>query len=317
MNSRQLYKRFIYFILSIVVLIVASFIILGIKVWPYLGLGSSQLDKFVTACGCGEFVVGSGISRPIIAVLIGLSVVGFLLILSLVKSVFMFVRTVRFERALNKVIIDKTESKSVKIFRTKQSDPMAVCIGLLKPRIYISTGLEEVLTPFELWAVIEHELDHATKHDPLYRFLLKSSQPFFPFFGKIFNHYQTLSEVAADEAVGNNRDLQKAILKLVTVHQSTQNLAATFYSPTEVRINRFLGQPIERPKLTRFTGLVISLVFALGIGFHALAQQDIQTEALNSCLEKQPMCREIVRPSQQTVAPLLFQSRNVIMTIDY
>ena len=77
------------------------------------------------------------------------------------------------------------------------------------------------------------------------------------------------------------------------------------------------GKTAAQPALTWIVGIGLSLSLALGTGFYALAEQDTQVAALSSCLERQPMCREVVKPSQQTIAPLLLQSDDVIMTTDY
>jgi Zn-dependent protease with chaperone function len=45
--------------------------------------------------------------------------------------------------------------------------PQAFCAGLLRPRVYVSTGALELLDPAALAAVMAHERHHALRRDPL------------------------------------------------------------------------------------------------------------------------------------------------------
>jgi Zn-dependent protease with chaperone function len=50
--------------------------------------------------------------------------------------------------------------------------PAAFCAGTLRPRVYVTDSLVELLSPPELAAVIAHERAHAQRRDPLQRSLL-------------------------------------------------------------------------------------------------------------------------------------------------
>lgn len=45
--------------------------------------------------------------------------------------------------------------------------PQAFCAGLLRPRVYVSTGALELLDDPAVAAVLAHERHHARRHDPL------------------------------------------------------------------------------------------------------------------------------------------------------
>ena len=47
------------------------------------------------------------------------------------------------------------------------SSPEAFCAGFLRPRVYVSRGAVELLTPDELRAVLQHEHHHWRMRDPL------------------------------------------------------------------------------------------------------------------------------------------------------
>jgi len=100
----------------------------------------------------------------------------------------------------------------------------AFTIGLVKPAIYISTGLIEELTPEELRAVVLHEIHHAVNKDPLRLFILSFITDMF-FFLPI-GHYLTSSfyihkELAADErstfVTGRPFELATALIKMMKI----------------------------------------------------------------------------------------------------
>src|SRR5262249_50433237 len=50
-------------------------------------------------------------------------------------------------------------------------EPQAFVLGMLKPRVYLSQGLLETLSPDDLRLVLAHEKAHARRRDPLRRFV--------------------------------------------------------------------------------------------------------------------------------------------------
>lgn len=81
--------------------------------------------------------------------------------------------------------------------------PIALCAGLLRPRVYVSTGGRWVLSADQLTAVVAHERHHARRRDPLRILLLSAlaeSIPFMPVLPRLVARYRALAELAADEA---------------------------------------------------------------------------------------------------------------------
>ncbi len=77
----------------------------------------------------------------------------------------------------------------------------AFTIGFLRPRIYISDGLIDVLDERELLCVLAHERHHAQRHDPLRRALVKAVCDgfwFIPALRRTARTHATVSELAAD-----------------------------------------------------------------------------------------------------------------------
>jgi hypothetical protein len=98
--------------------------------------------------------------------------------------------------------------------------PRALCAGYLLPRIYVSQGALEALTPGELRAVVAHELHHLRRRDPLRLLVARALADglfFLPALKRIGERYAALVELAADEAavraLGERGTLAGALLK--------------------------------------------------------------------------------------------------------
>jgi Zn-dependent protease with chaperone function len=78
--------------------------------------------------------------------------------------------------------------------------PQAFCVSILKPRIYVSIGLAELLTKREVEAVLLHELGHIKRQSSWLKFstyLHRLASPFSVFTD--FNPLMRAEEKAADE----------------------------------------------------------------------------------------------------------------------
>lgn len=89
--------------------------------------------------------------------------------------------------------------------------PQAFCAGLLRPRIYVSTGTLRALGSDELDAVMAHEAHHARLHDPLRVLIarvLSDALFFLPAVRRLADRYSALAELAADSAAVRARGTQ-------------------------------------------------------------------------------------------------------------
>lgn len=80
--------------------------------------------------------------------------------------------------------------------------PQAFCVGLLRPRIFLSSGAVAILDKPELAAVLAHEAHHASRRDPL-RVLVRvlaDALSFLPIMRHAAARYEAMAEMAADEA---------------------------------------------------------------------------------------------------------------------
>jgi Zn-dependent protease with chaperone function len=125
--------------------------------------------------------------------------------------------------------------------------PQAFCAGLLRPRVYVSTGAVDSLAPDELDAVLAHEGHHARYHDPLRVFfarVLSDSLFFLPVLRRLADRYAALAELAADAAAvrrhrGDTRPLAAALLAF----DERADSAVVGIAPE--RVDHLLG---ERPR---------------------------------------------------------------------
>lgn len=156
----------------------------------------------------------------------GASPVGRLLILTLAglglavpargaMSVFRQVRATRgFLRSLTVV---KIEDGPAQVITVADDQPLAFCAGLLRPRIYVSTGTRRLLAAPELAAVLAHERHHARRFDPLRMLIVdavRNAVFFVPVLGRCRSRYGSLAELAADEqaiATAGVRPLARAL----------------------------------------------------------------------------------------------------------
>ena len=98
--------------------------------------------------------------------------------------------------------------------------PHAFCAGLLRPRVYVSTGALALLDEAALGAVVVHERQHARRRDPLRLAcgrVMAQALFYVPGLGELVRHQESLAELSADEraiaaAPGNRSALARAVL---------------------------------------------------------------------------------------------------------
>jgi len=140
--------------------------------------------------------------------------------------------------------------------------PIALCYGLLRPRLLFSTSVFSRLSPLEAEAIVRHEQAHLRRHDPLRRLLLRALADALALQTPrdIAEALPLLQELTADRAVlaaVGPTALSGALLKvgdtLATLEQrpagprpSSQPLAAGAFSVIDARMDQLLGVPAAR-----------------------------------------------------------------------
>ena len=125
--------------------------------------------------------------------------------------------------------------------------PRAFCSGLLRPRVYVSTGAVAALDGPALRAVLLHEGHHAHRRDPLRLAVgrvLSRALFFIPGIGELVHHQQSLAELGADEqAIAAGGEDRSALARaMLSFSEESGNGESVGIDPT--RVDHLLG---ERP----------------------------------------------------------------------
>lgn len=192
----------------------------------------------------------------------------FSFVFAISKTLARILRTISFlDRAERNAVPFKDASRlpfleNVTVFEDRS--PLAFTGGFLKPRVFLSTRLMDVLDEKELRAVVLHESHHQSSHDPL-KGLVVSFLSDFLFFLPVSRFlkkaYSLTAEMTADaHSVGlktDPADLAGSLLKVQKLHAPA---ASWFFDPTTERAKHLLGQPSRIPLPLKRTFLTIILL---------------------------------------------------------
>lgn len=185
-------------------------------------------------------------------------------------------RELRSDRALRRALhVLRRERRAGVSFRVVEDGaPQAFCVGILRPRIYVSTAALEALSAAELRGVLVHERHHRRRRDPLrlaFLRVLEHALPFLPGLPRIADRYAALAEVAADEAAlahtGDRRSLARALL-MFGAHG--QPAGAVGIAPE--RVDLLMGRP---PAWGLPLAVLAAFVLAVGTLAGAVAIADL------------------------------------------
>jgi len=147
--------------------------------------------------------------------------------------------------------------------------PSAFCFGFINTKIYVSTGLVNILSEIELEAVMRHERYHLENKDAftcLFASVVQTMFPFFPVISDVSKRYRILNEVEADRAairgMKNSKSLISVLKKLLSHdHKNTFNFAPSLgeWDTLEYRVKKLVNQKVERRR-SPVTNIVVSLV---------------------------------------------------------
>ena len=149
----------------------------------------------------------------------------------------------------------------------------AFCYGLVRPRICVSTGLLDILTPREMGAVLLHEWHHGVRRDPLVILVagaLVHGVFFLPVLRDLLLRYEAVKEFDADDFVvrimGERVSVAAALYKVLTsrfARPEFGNAAVGALSVDERRIERLLDAPAANaPPLVASRATVSGFVLA-------------------------------------------------------
>ncbi len=151
------------------------------------------------------------------------------------------------------------------------AQPRAFCAGLVRPRVYLSTGAVAMLDDAALRAVLAHERHHAHRHDPLRLAagrVLARALFFLPGIGDLVERQQALAELSADESAVNAAPANRSALARAMLSFSDAPASVDGAGIDPARVDYLLGEsPSWRfPALVCLAAaLVIFLLVAVAV----------------------------------------------------
>lgn len=126
------------------------------------------------------------------------------------------------------------------------AQPRAFCAGLIRPRVYLTTGAVAILDDGALRAVLAHEDHHARRHDPLRLAagrVLTSALFFLPGLGQLAERQQALAELSADESAVSAAPANRSALARAMLSFSENPASAHCTGVDPARVDYLLGDP--------------------------------------------------------------------------
>ncbi|WP_445487382.1 M56 family metallopeptidase [Niallia sp. 03133] len=166
-------------------------------------------------------------------------------------------------------LMQQMEYRQKHVLVIEHHDPMAITMGFFQPKIFLSTGLWDLLSKEEIKAVLFHEAYHQKKLDPLKSFLIQLFATiiwYIPLLKWISKQYIVIREVLADDYAikksGNPIDISNALIKMIKNRQQKKH-PFTYVSFAESSVNyriRYILNP-DKPYTMRlpFLSTVASL----------------------------------------------------------
>jgi beta-lactamase regulating signal transducer with metallopeptidase domain len=165
-----------------------------------------------------------------------------------------------------------------RIVLLKANRPLVFTHGLFRPKVWLSTGLLNILADDELESVLRHEAHHALAHDPLKILAarcLGRALFFIPVARDLCEAYLISKEIAADEhatrAMDDALPLARALRKLLHTQLFPVPEAALVgkLDVTEARLLALLdprrSQPLFAPKRLGVSLLLLTIFLAIAL----------------------------------------------------
>lgn len=161
------------------------------------------------------------------------------------------------------------------VMRLDAADRAAFCAGVLRPRIFVTTGMVHSMRAEELDAVLLHEDAHAARRDPLRRALMQATADvlfYMPLVGWWSGQQRERAELAADRAAVARIGRAPVAAALWAAAAAQPSPAVGFDGAAQARVAQLLGDdpPHRSPSavtwLTSLAGLALVVVLAMCAG---------------------------------------------------
>ncbi len=256
---------------------------------------------------CQFFVNSFSVEIPHIFIYLPVIILSIITLFSITKFIFILYRTLRFRQ---RVIANQKFNKELNLllkelnlqdkgYVVKGGKPFAFCLGIINPKIYISTKMLSLMNKNELAAVLIHEKYHLEHRDTFIMLILsiaKSLFPFFPAFSDFSRNYHIEQEIKADhkalKSLGDKRPILSVMKKLLKYPNIAIDFApAVFDNDTlEPRIKALINKDFKFKKFGRINLAVsILFVFAMFLAFltpvRAIELHDQKQEIVMICTD--------------------------------
>ena len=124
--------------------------------------------------------------------------------------------------------------------------PRAFCAGLVKPRVYVSSGAVALLDEPALRAVLAHEGHHASRRDPLRLAagrVVARALFFVPGLGELVRRQEALAELSADESAVGAAPENRSALARAMLSFADQSRDDDVVGVDPARVDYLLGEP--------------------------------------------------------------------------
>jgi beta-lactamase regulating signal transducer with metallopeptidase domain len=252
------------------ILAIVSFVLVFIRLFEHWRVSPQPVSHRIA-------ILGQRLSYPVAnlaaIVVLGLALLGAIVVAIMIAGVIRELReTRRFDRRLAAARPLAIEGA----FVIDDPRPRAFCAGLLRPRVYVTTGALEVLDEQALEAVLMHERHHARRRDPLRLAagrVLARALFFLPGLAELGRRRETLAEISADEnAIEAGPEHRSALARaMLSFTDSAEADESVGIDPA--RVDHLLGEPASW-RFPAFMFLVALSVLALLAAVAVLAGQE-------------------------------------------
>jgi hypothetical protein len=146
-----------------------------------------------------------------------------------------------------------------------RDERQAFCAGLLRPRVYVTTGAVAALDGAALQVVLAHERHHARRRDPLRLAagrVLAAALFFVPGVTELSRRREALAEIGADEAALAPGPERRSALARAMLSFTESPATASGVGIDPDRIDHLLGEP---PRWRFPAGLVVAALASIGL----------------------------------------------------
>lgn len=175
--------------------------------------------------------------------------------------------------------------------------PFAVTVGVVSPRIVISTGLVAALTLSELGAVLAHEAHHCRARHPLRAVVWESFRRaffFLPLLADVSRHFSLARELSADRAAvaacRGTRPLASALFKAVSASHEAFPVGTAAFGQLQPRIGALRGDGGTELRVSvksavataAFVTALVGAYLSLGSAPAQAAEDAVETQCKNA-----------------------------------